>query len=77
MRNTVVTEQKSQRLEDIMLFDFHVKYAKSNRRHQDSLCIIKTKQTNCNFSYRSELVMAILDLKRLLSYVSQRKSITK
>ena len=58
MRNTAATEQRNQRLENIIRFDSYVKYAKSFGVEE------QIKKNNCNFPNRQELLNAILDLKK-------------
>ena len=67
MRNTAAAEQRNQRLEDLMLFDPHVKYAKSIGVEDTKIRIVLLKQmkkNHCNFPNRQELLNAILDLKK-------------
>ena len=67
MRNNAVAKQRSQRLEDLMLFDPHVKYAKSIGVEDTKIRYALWKQmekNHCNFSNRQELLNAVLDLKK-------------
>ena len=64
MRNTAASEQRNQRLDDLMLFDPHVKYAKSigveDTKIRYSL-LNQIEKNYCNFFNRQELLNAILD----------------
>ena len=67
MRNTAAAKQNNQRLEDLMLFDPHVKYAKSIGVEDTKIryALLKQMEKNyCNFSNRQELLNAVLDLKK-------------
>ena len=67
MRNTAAAEQRNQRLEDLMLFDPHVKYAKRIGVEDTKIRIVLLKQmqkNHCNFPNRQELLNAILDFKK-------------
>ena len=63
-QNTIVAEERKQRLEDIMLLDLHVKYAKSVGIEDTNICYALWKQmekNDCNFPNRQELLKVILD----------------
>ena len=67
MRNTAAAEQRNQRLEKIMRFNPHVKYAKSIGAEDIKIRYALLKQmekNNCNFLNRQELLNAILDFKK-------------
>ena len=67
MRNTAAAEKRNQRLKDLMLFDPHVKYAKSIRVEDTKIryaLLNQMEKNHCNFSNRQELLKAILDLKK-------------
>ena len=66
-RNTAASEQRNQRLEDLMLFDPHVKYAKSIEVEDTKIryaLLNQMEKNHCNFSKRQELLNAILDLEK-------------
>ena len=67
MRNNAAAKQRNQKLEDLMLFDPHVKFAKSigveNTKIRYALWN-QMEKNQCNFSNRQELLNAILDLKK-------------
>ena len=67
MQNNAAAKQRNRRLEDLMLFDPHVKYAKSigveDTKTRYALWN-QMEKNHCNFSNRQELLNAILDLKK-------------
>ena len=67
MRNTTAAEQKYQRLEDLMLLNPHVKYAKSigveDTKTRYAL-LNQMEKNHCDSSNRQELLKSILDLKK-------------
>ena len=67
MRNTTAAKQRNQRLEDLMLFNPHVKYTKSIGVEDTKIhyALLKQMEKNhCNFSNRQEYLKVILDLKK-------------
>ena len=66
-QSTVAAEERSQRLEAMMLLDLHVKYAKSigieNTKIRYAL-LQQMEKNNCNFSNCQELLNLILDIKK-------------
>ena len=67
MRNTAAAKQRNQRLEDLMLFDPHVKYAKSIGVEDTKIryaLLNQMEKNHCNFSNRQELLNAVLNLKK-------------
>ena len=66
-QSTVAAEERSQRLEAMMLLDPHVKYAKSigieNTKIRYAL-LQQMEKNNCNFSNCQELLNLILDIKK-------------
>ena len=67
MRNTAAAKQRNQRLEDLMLFDPHVKYAKSIGVEDTKIRYALLNQmgkNHCNFSNCQELLNAVLNLKK-------------
>ena len=67
MRNTAAAKQRKQRLEDLMLFDPHVKYAKSIGVEDTKIRYAlwnQMEKNHCNFSNRQELLNAVLNLKK-------------
>ena len=66
MRNTAAAKQRNQKLEDLMLFGIHIKYAKSIGMEDTNIryALLKQMEKNRrNFSNRQELLNAVLDLK--------------
>ena len=67
MRNNAAAKQRNKKLEDLMLFDPHVKYAKSIGVEDTKIryaLLNQMEKNQCNFSNRQELLNAILDLKK-------------
>ena len=67
MRNTTSSEQRNQRLEELTLFDLHVKYLKSIGVEDTKIryALLNQMEKNyCNFSNCQELLNAILDFKK-------------
>ena len=66
-QNNAAAKQRNQRLEDLMLFDPHVKYAKSIGVEYIKIPYAlwnQIEKNHCNFSNCQELLNAILDLKK-------------
>ena len=66
-QSTVAAEQRSQRLEAMMLLDPHMKYAKSIGIEDTKIrCSFATngQKNNCNFSNCQELLNLVLNIKK-------------
>ena len=67
MRNNAAAKQRNKKLEDLMLFDPHVKYAKSIGVEDTKIryaLLNQMEKNQCNFSNRQELLNAVLDFKK-------------
>ena len=66
-QNTVAAEERSQRLEAMMLLDPHVKYAKSIGIEDTKIryaLLQQMEKNNCDFSNCQELLNLILDIEK-------------
>ena len=67
MRNNAAAKQRNQRLEDFMLFDPHVKYAKSIGMEDTKIRYAlwnQMEKNHCNFFNRQRIAKCYLDLKK-------------